>query len=464
MSDLICARSPVVAVPVEILQEIFLHHRDLVHGQPDMKSASRQNKSIVRRSPGYQWIAVSHVCRRWRAAAVYCSPLWTHVVVTHSAEWMSQVIVRSNSMPLRVTADLGATMGDKTRAFQRVLAELHRIRTLYLSGRVDDDIIPLFENAAPRLERLVLDHVVLPTPVDPKHCDDVHTYFPSFLHRERTPRLRYLELDAFRPQLRGPCADSLRHLVFRHRVAGTLMGKRYTGPCLRTLLDALQNMPSLESLAFEKEAHATLDPAAEAELQSSLPDAALPCLRTLRIHATAEESVALLDRLSLPALTSLTLSCARNSTEYPLTLPTVLAGTLSAVPETHALHLARFTGSGFHRYMRFTGYAASAPTFDVMVDRGYGRDEIVPIVSGGLPLQAVRELVIDSQEEMSEGTWRNVLDALPNVSSIAVTGQFAQQRLYDVRTCLKYILGVGEQGDESDLSTGRRVPVLRAVN
>ncbi|TFY65412.1 hypothetical protein EVJ58_g2010 [Rhodofomes roseus] len=305
-------------------------------------------------------------------------------------------------------------------------------------------------------------------PADPKNRDDAHIHFPSFLQRDLTPRLEYVELDAFQPQLHGPCADSLKHLVFRHRVAGTLMGRRYTGPCLLSLLSALQNMPSLESVAFDKEAHVMLGPAAEAELQGSLPDVVLPFMRSMHVHGTAEESVALLGHLTLPALADLSLSCARNSTEYSEALPAALAHTLAAVPETHTLHLAQFTGSGFHRYMRFAGYAAPAPgsapaqTFDVMVDRGYGREEIVPNMCRELPLEAVRELTIDSQEDLSESTWLTLLDALPNLASIAVKGPFAPYKLPEVRFRLESAKSIQVHAGDSPMC--RRIPTLRALN
>jgi len=464
----IVAHSPAVGIPLEILQQIFLHHRDLVHGLSQCKPHDYQSGRAVKHSSGYQWIAVSHVCRRWRAGVVHCPLLWTHLSVARSAEWMSEVIARSDNMLLHVTAELGTTLSNsKTQAFRMILAQLHRIRSLHISGEVGDEILPLLANPAPRLERLVLDHVVLPTPADLKNCDDAYTYFPSFLQRDLTPRLEHLELDAFQTRFQGPCADSLKRLVFRHRVAGMFMGRRYTGPCLRGLLDALQNMPSLESVAFDKEAHVTLNPAAEAELQASLPDVVLPYLRSMCVHATAEESVALLDHLSLPALAKITLSCARNSAEYPETLPVALGHTLGTLPEIRALHLARFTGTGFHRYMRFGGYAASAsgsapvPTFDIMVDRGYGHEEIVPSICQALPLQAVRELTIDSQEDMSESAWLALLGALPNLASIAVAGSFAPYKLRDVRARLEGIECMQVHTEASP--TCRSIPSLRVV-
>ncbi|KAH9911859.1 uncharacterized protein B0H18DRAFT_1057524 [Fomitopsis serialis] len=467
-TPMIDAHSPAIDFPLEILQEIFLHYRDLVHGLSQGKPHGRQNVRPLKYSSGYDWIAVSHVCRRWRAGVVHCPPLWTHLAVTRSAEWMSEVLARSGNMLLHVTAELGTTLGgNKTQAFRTILAQLHRIGSLHISGAVGDEILPLLANSAPRLKRLVLDHVALPTPADLKNCDDAYTYFPYFLQRDLTPRLEHLELDAFQPQFQGPCADSLKRLVFCHRVADMFMGMRYTGPCLRGLLDALQNMPSLESVAFDKEAHVTLNPAAEAELQASLPDVVLPHLRSMYVHATAEESVALLDHLSLPALANITLSCARNSTEYPETLPVALVHTLETLPETRALHLARFTGTGFHRYMCFTGYAALAsgsapvPTFDIMVDRGYGREEIVPSVCQALPLQAVRELTIDSQEDMSESAWLALLGALPNLASIAVAGSFAPYKLRDVRMRLEGIKGM--QVLTEDSPTCRSIPSLRTV-
>lgn len=456
-------------IPLEILQEIFFHHRALVH-EPRQPTTSSGGE---RCTPGYGWISVSHVCRRWRAASVFCPPLWTQISVTRSNEWMSEVLARSASMPLQILADLGAATSDKARAVQTILTALDRIQSLRLSGFVDAETAALLTNPAPSLERLVLDHITFPIPADPKHSsDDALTYFPYFLHHDLTPRLARLELDAFQPRLRGPCTDALRHLVFRHRVAGTLLGRRYTSPCLHGLLAVLQSMPALESLDFEREAHAMLGPAAEAELEGGLPDVVLPCLRTLRVHATAEECVVLLNTTTLPALERFTLSCARNGMEYPPALGPALARTLAVLPAAHTLSISRFTGSGFHRYMRFTGGSSktesAAPgaeghTFDVMLDRGYGREEVVPLLAGCLPLHDVRELQVESQTGPVEAAWRCVLDAVPNLESVAVGGLLAKQRLPEVRACVDAILGEEDVGKDLEVPSGRRIPMMRVL-
>ncbi|EPS99322.1 hypothetical protein FOMPIDRAFT_1164011 [Fomitopsis schrenkii] len=458
--------SPVSAVPLELIQEIFLRHRNLFHEPLHAVPAVSKDSRSINFVPGYGWIAVSHVCRRWRAAAICCPPLWTQLSVTRSAEWTSEVLARSCGMPLRVTASLGLNSGEKVDALRTVLTDLVRIQSLQLSGHVDAEVVALLSNPAPSLEHLILDHITLPTPADPnlKHSDDALINFPYFLHHDLTPRLTHLELDAFQPRLRGPCTSALKHVVFRHRAAGTLLGRPYTSPCLHRVLAALQHMPALESLAFEREAHAVLDLAAEAELAGDLPDVVLPRLRALRIHATAEECVAFLDCATLPALEKFTLTCARSSTEYPPTLAPALARTAQALPATHALSISRFTGSGFHRYMRFTGRApasASAvpfggPTFDVMLDRGYGRENVIPLLAGCLPLQSVRELQVESRAEPEEAAWRTVLGAMPNLESVAVVGQLARQRLPELHACVEAVLGAEEARKEA--SARRRIP------
>ena len=466
------SHSPSSSIPLEILQEIFLDHRSLVHEPRQPGVIPSSDDRSMKRVPGYEWISVSHVCRRWRAAAIFCPPLWTQITVTHSTEWMSEIITRSGSMPLQVIADLGASVSDKTHAFKIILAALDRIQSLRLSGYVDAETAALLANPARSLEHLVLDHISLPVPAGLKHTADELAYFPYLLHRDLTPRLAHLELDAFQPRLRVPCTDTLKHLVFRHRVAGTLLGRRYTSPCLHGLLAALQAMPALESLDFEREAHAMLGPAAEAELEGGLLDVVLPALRSLRVHATAEECVALMNTATLPALESFALSCARNGMEYPAALGPALAHTLAVLPPTHGLSVARFTGSGFHRYLRFTGRpsrdasgsGAEGHTFDVMLDRGYGREEVVPLLAGCLPLQDVRELQVESQTGPVESAWRSVLDAVPNLESVAIGGLLARQRLPEVRACVEAILGAEDVGKDSEVPAGRRIPTMRVID
>ena len=158
--------------------------------------------------------------------------------------------------------------------------------------------------------------------------------------------------------------------------------------------------------------------------------------------------------------------------EYPAALGPALAHTLAVLPPTHGLSVARFTGSGFHRYLRFTGRpskdvsgsGAEGHTFDVMLDRGYGREEVVPLLAGCLPLQDVRELQVESQTGPVESAWRSVLDAVPNLESVAIGGLLARQRLPEVRACVEAILGAEDVGKDSEVPAGRRIPTMRVVD
>ncbi|KAI9448462.1 hypothetical protein H4582DRAFT_2068969 [Lactarius indigo] len=60
---------------------------------------------IVRRHHGWQ---VTHVCRRWRNAALSCPSLWVEIISTNF-EWTSAMLERSKDLPIHVSVDDGGS-------------------------------------------------------------------------------------------------------------------------------------------------------------------------------------------------------------------------------------------------------------------------------------------------------------------------------------------------------------------
>ena len=88
--------------------------------------------------------------------------------------------------------------------------------------------------------------------------------------------------------------------------------------------------------------------------------------------------------------------------DKPPTLPDALAQTQAGLPPKRALNIAKTTDGELLRYTRFTGYPTATTlgdglAFDLMLDRGYGYDEVVSLLAGRLLLRAARGLQVQSQ-------------------------------------------------------------------
>jgi hypothetical protein len=101
--------------------------------------------------------AFTHVCQQWRNVALDNPSLWTYVVVKMSASIAANaaILSRSGMAPLHVQLDMTQ---ENSPLFKRVLAETHRIRSLYLyrspsMSRMSSTALELVQ--APKLECFV---------------------------------------------------------------------------------------------------------------------------------------------------------------------------------------------------------------------------------------------------------------------------------------------------------------------
>ncbi|KAF8076063.1 hypothetical protein FPV67DRAFT_395858 [Lyophyllum atratum] len=119
--------APISRLPTEILHYIFsLRVRHCL-------DSFRMSIMSVTRSPinTLAWIAVTHVCRRWRETVINDPNLWTQVSPSESS-WATEMLLRSHHQPLFVKADLFDLHSDGVDAAILVLQELSRIRELTL--------------------------------------------------------------------------------------------------------------------------------------------------------------------------------------------------------------------------------------------------------------------------------------------------------------------------------------------
>ncbi|KAI0302943.1 hypothetical protein BC826DRAFT_883574, partial [Russula brevipes] len=82
-------RAPISQLPVEILIQVFSYY-----------AASDRHPHVRFRTPP-QWLAVTHVCQRWRDAALTCPSLWVDMISTNF-RWTEEMLERSRDLPIHI--------------------------------------------------------------------------------------------------------------------------------------------------------------------------------------------------------------------------------------------------------------------------------------------------------------------------------------------------------------------------
>lgn len=123
-------------LPPELLSRILEHHVQDCTEAYDQVNADDCPTGSPSQSAPYAWLTATHVCAYWRAVAVAHPLLWSHIVLTRSAECVSTLIFRSCNMPLTVrSAHSLRSSTTPLRSLRLVLAELHRVRSLDLTAK-----------------------------------------------------------------------------------------------------------------------------------------------------------------------------------------------------------------------------------------------------------------------------------------------------------------------------------------
>ncbi|KAF8555355.1 hypothetical protein OG21DRAFT_1483910 [Imleria badia] len=132
------------------------------------------------------WVNVSHVCRRWRSAALDCSALWSYHFVT-SLRWSEELLARSTPRPLKICINFGlqkrrSTWLSLTKNLMRHAEHVQEFQLQFpdvFSGHTQ--ICSALSSRAPRLQTL-------------KISAGSSFQLPFVLFDGDTPALRTLEL------------------------------------------------------------------------------------------------------------------------------------------------------------------------------------------------------------------------------------------------------------------------------
>jgi len=135
------AKNPAVALPVEILHVIFLCTKDFYV----YDTSFIQTRLRYRFSP--EWVAITYVCRRWRAITLEFRMLWSTITPGLSPKWISASLKRSSYGPKHVYIAVGPPSTNPPRKTWNPLSRIERRpvpvqqRLTVLPSEVTEDIL-----------------------------------------------------------------------------------------------------------------------------------------------------------------------------------------------------------------------------------------------------------------------------------------------------------------------------------
>jgi len=261
-------------LPVEILVQIFSYY-----------SASDRHPHVRFRTPP-TWLAVTHVCQRWRDAALSCPFLWVDMISTN-IRWTEEMLKRSGDVPIHITVDDAGSAQKpcELKTARLLFSKIHRAQSLVMTcAHTILTCMPiLFDaEAAPSLQELII------TNFHPTNNLDL---IARPLFSGKTPSLQLLSLYRCRVMWSSPLFQcnlvylSISHIPQENR------------PNLHLVLEVLKRLTRLECLQLDEALPAHVPSPNETIV--SLLSAERLFLRRLRFFSLCAHSA--LDILSLTA-------------------------------------------------------------------------------------------------------------------------------------------------------------------
>jgi hypothetical protein len=330
------APHPITLLPVEILSEIMCY-MPLFYGHDapsirplnrDLDPSRRFTKDGPIRTP--HWVAVSHVCHRWRQVALRCKALWTCIPLV-SVPWAQRALTLSHPHPITLRVDSRDSSLDRgyvsVDSLCHALEHISRIRKIQIRSpwgtKYGDRIMTIIYGAllcgTPALEELDLASDI-PFLVD--LGPDRNEMLSAITE------LRVLRLDeCYLPANCFLFYSGLTHL----RLSGT----RTMWPALESMLSTLALVPRLQVL----ELYGVLPSGHMASSDPPLSD--LPSLKELHLGGTGQIVLAVLQSLNLSANVQVFVTLPNTATEEgPCSRwLTKLRGRMGVVPDhTHGVY------------------------------------------------------------------------------------------------------------------------------
>jgi hypothetical protein len=222
---------PCSSLPPELLGRVF-----------EFLLLPKQHRELTKHR--HSWVAVTHVCKRWRTIALGHAALWSTISTVSKQPW-DIFLQRSRTSLLSISA----SMSDSTPEYSQYIAEhLHRVRVLSLQtlSHIDQSILTslLGATTAPELQVLRLRRT--------GHSSQV---LPPEFFSEVAPNVREIKLENFQ----FPWTTIAPHIVSLDVSAEwavpTENGTRLRKPDFFTMQDILQclsRMPNLRTLSLAR--------------------------------------------------------------------------------------------------------------------------------------------------------------------------------------------------------------------
>ncbi|KAH9936670.1 uncharacterized protein B0H18DRAFT_329171 [Fomitopsis serialis] len=297
---------PIARLPPEVLSEVFLQ---------TVAARTTYDARIGRQGAlhPYHWLRATQVCRHWRAVALSCTPLWSHLKVTARCgslpiplflEWARKaplvVSVVWDSMDADRRFRPGYSVEGQNRVANLILSHLPRIGGLSftLLGLLPDyaDVLDRLGGSAPLLESLSI------------HCEH-ESVSPDkalrLMHRLETTNLRRLHLYTVPLEWGTIVLPTLTHLTLGNNPDSDRLLKRKATGTVQDLLTALAHMSLLQELVIDYGVLLSPPGPNTAALPAPSIHAFLPHLRRLHISEGAVNNLFLLSYMDTPSLAAL---------------------------------------------------------------------------------------------------------------------------------------------------------------
>ncbi|KZV60325.1 hypothetical protein PENSPDRAFT_760069 [Peniophora sp. CONT] len=238
---------PIMRLPTEILTTIFMlvAESNPITGYPQNR---RTYSYLGTRSinPYVDWLPLTRVCRRWRAEALACSPLWGRIPLSLGTKGIDEFVRRSRDASLVIDCahhDRYQHLGEMLQpGFLARARELH-VPTTALQGNNAATYLPLLQNPAPRLEAFVIRGGFAGAILRRRAAIKL----PDNLFENNAPLLRTLQANQVD---RFPTQRSLFSNLRTFSVANPNSHSGYIYPTRLEMYDVLRSMPLLESLSL----------------------------------------------------------------------------------------------------------------------------------------------------------------------------------------------------------------------
>ncbi|KAI0047442.1 hypothetical protein FA95DRAFT_1679047 [Auriscalpium vulgare] len=290
---------PIARLPPEILCPIFMHLYPLA-------------KAPFKSAAFFGWIPVTHVCRRWRDIALAHRSLWTRIPLELGTDWTTTLLERSKSLPIHLDADEQRDPHIGTV----ILQNLYRTKSLRLvAGPMS--LLHSMVNPAPVIEELsIRDEASLST-------------LPATFLGGYAPRLRRVKIHS--SSRVSWSSRFLRNLVLLQLEVIDPLRALHPPPPVHEVLDALERMPELESLALWEAL-----PRAEAPFDRTI---SLPHLAFLRLKGSMYDCTRLIGHIQISPAATVKVEM-QASHEFPMDFRSFFSAIRTCLGATAAIPVA----------------------------------------------------------------------------------------------------------------------------